>query len=456
MNIVCIGSGYVGSVTAAAFASLGHHMIMIDSDSRKVEAICAGFSPIYEPGLDQLMAASLGRSLNATTAYDSVKTADAVFICVGTPARRDGGADLAYVKNAAEQIGRVLAAEHFTVIVMKSTVPVGTCDLVSSIIEKVSGLTVGREFAVVSNPEFLREGFALEDVFFPDRIVVGVEDSRAAALMREIYNPILQHSNYELAAEILGVNELKKRKKPVYYETDPKSSELIKYASNAFLAVKISYINEVARLAEALGVNGPAVAEGMGLDTRIGSRFLSISPGWSGSCFPKDTLELMDTGRKYNREMMIVEAAVTSNERMQLYCLEKLQRQLRSLNGRTIGILGLTFKPDTDDARTTQASFIISRLLEYGARVQAHDPKGMEMFRSIHQDLHLEFVSCGQEVADRADAILLLTHWEEYLKLDWAKMAEKMRQRYVLDTRNFLPGPKLKQYGFIYEGLGLL
>jgi UDPglucose 6-dehydrogenase len=325
---------------------------------------------------------------------------------------------------------------------------------VASIIEEVSGLKREVNFSVVSNPEFLREGYAVEDVFYPDRIVVGADSEKARSVLRRLYQQIIHRINYRQLTGIPEFMQAMQKPKTVYFETDTKSSELVKYAANAFLAVKISYINEMARLAEALGVNIQDVAKGIGLDSRIGGRFLEVSSGWSGSCFPKDTNELLVTGEKYGIELSIVRSAIASNEQMHLYCVEKIRRRLRAMNGKKIAILGLTFKPNTDDARVTQANAIIRRLIHLGVEVSAHDPKGMESFRQLNPDLPILYCQQAEETAYRADAVLLLTHWTEYGQLDWQRIRANARYPYVLDTRNFLDGAALEEMGFIYEGIG--
>lgn len=454
MNVVCIGAGYVGTVTGAAFAAVGHPTTVIDTDRNKVELLLSGKSPIYEPGLDDLLLwLTACQGFRASTSYAAVGDADAVFIGVGTPSREDGTADLRYVKSAAELIGRHLSPDRFTVIVNKSTVPVGTADLVAGIVEEASGLQAERNFSVVSNPEFLREGYALEDVFFPERIIVGTVNEKARQIMRNLYRPIVEKAEYEPILRICPPLSLR-RAETVYFETNPSSAELIKYASNAFLAVKISYINEIARLSEALGVGVMDVAKGIGLDSRIGPKFLQVSSGWSGSCLPKDTAELLATSLQYGCELSIVKAAVESNRGMLAFTVEKLRRRLKTMNGKRIGVLGLTFKPDTDDARETQASYIIRRLIELGCSVSAYDPQGMGMFRRLNADLPVQYCSAGQEVARRADALLLLTHWDEFRTLDWSAMQALMRTPYILDTRNFLNKSELLRSGFQYEGIG--
>ncbi|WP_276354292.1 UDP-glucose dehydrogenase family protein [Cohnella caldifontis] len=454
MNVVCIGAGYVGSVTAAAFAALGHTVTIVDIDPGKIEAIRRGESPIYEPGLREIIRETSGRTLFAEEDYTRVPEADAVFICVGTPSGPDQTADLTYVKEAAVRIGKFLNPGRYTVVVNKSTVPVGTSDLVAALLEESSGLRRGREFEVVSNPEFLREGYAVEDVFHPDRIVIGSPSDRAEEVMRTLYAPLLS-GNLE-GVPGLPASVAASRKAPVWLRTDPASSELIKYASNAFLAVKISYINEIARLCDALGANVKEVAAGMGLDERIGGRFLQASSGWSGSCFPKDTAELLATSRKYGYESKVVAAAVEANEEMHLYCVRKVQARLKAMQGKRIGVLGLTFKANTDDARQTQASVIIRHLAGMGCRVQAHDPQGMEMFRLLNPDLPVRYCGDPLEAAAETDAVILLTDWACYLEMDWAKAAKEMRSEpYILDTRNVLSGDRMRQWGWIYEGVGM-
>ncbi|WP_274362157.1 UDP-glucose dehydrogenase family protein [Paenibacillus thermotolerans] len=451
MNIVCIGSGYVGTVTACAFASLGHHTTVIDIDKRKVDMINQGKSPVYEPFLNMLLAKSIPEYLQASVAFDAVKRADLVFICVGTPAGEDGSADLSFIRSAAESLAANLDPGRFTVIATKSTVPVGTGELVSSIVGRVSGLKEGTHFAIAGNPEFLREGRAVEDVFFPDRIVVGTKDTRAGELLRTAYRPFVSRSYPSFIMELFEG----KSRETVYFETDPKSAELIKYVSNAYLAVKVSYINEVARLCDALGANVADVSRGMGLDARIGEQFLQVSPGWGGSCFPKDTQELLASSVRCGRPMEIVKAAIDSNERMRQYCVEKLKSKLGALNGKMIGILGLTFKPGTDDVRMSQSFSIISQLQEAGAQVSVHDPLGMEPFRKSYGQLPVVYCHDAEAAAAGADALVLVTHWDMYRSLNWSALRESMNRAYVLDTRNFLDGEKLRALGFEYEGVGI-
>lgn len=454
MKVVCVGSGYVGSVTASAFAFLGHDTTVIDIDPNKIKMIQSGKSPIYEPELDQLISKTIGKTLHAETSYESVKRADIIFICVGTPSKANGTVDMTYVTQVAEQIASHLNPGRFTVIVNKSTVPVGTVDRVTGIIKQISGLQAGIHFSVVSNPEFLREGCALEDVFFPDRIIIGSESEKAKLIMRKLYERLLTRHKYEKWSGTFSFLNQFDKPLAVYFETDSKSAEMIKYASNAFLSVKISYINEIARLCDALGAHVQQVSKGMGLDDRIGNKFLQVSSGWGGSCFPKDTMELLSTSQKYGRELTVVKAAIDSNLSMHEYCVDKIRDRLKSLNGKTVGILGLTFKPNTDDARKSQAQVIISKLLDLGANVKVHDPKGMEMFQAYNSELPIMYCKKPEAVAQYADAIVLLTHWDEYLHLDWRELYSRMSNPYILDTRNVLPRPELIQIGYQVEGLG--
>jgi len=454
MRVVCVGSGYVGSVTAAAFAFLGHDTTVIDIDPNKIRMIQSGNSPIYEPELDRLISMTIEKTLHAETGYDSVNQADIIFICVGTPSKADGTVDLTYVTQVAEQIAPRLNPDSFTVIVNKSTVPVGTAERVTGIVKQISGLQAGIHFSVVSNPEFLREGSALEDVFFPDRIVIGSESEKAKIIMRELYDRLVKRHDYEQWSETFSCLSQHDKPPAIYFETDSKSAEMIKYASNAFLSVKISYINEVARLCDALGAQVQHVAKGMGLDDRIGNKFLQVSSGWGGSCFPKDTIELLSTSQKYGRELTVVKAAIDSNLAMHEYCVDKIKSRLKSLNGKTIGILGLTFKPNTDDVRKSQAQVIIAKLLELGANIKVHDPKGMEMFQKFNMEFPIIYCEKPEETAQYADAIVLLTHWDQYLQLDWSELYSRMSNPYILDTRNVLPRSELIHMGFQVEGLG--
>jgi len=456
MNVVCIGGGYVGCVTAVSFAVLGTKTTIVDINEEKINLLNSGKAPIYEPGIEQLIKQTIGNMLFATTEYDCIKEADIIFICVETPTASDGSADLSRVKKAAFEIGRNINKTKFTVIVNKSTVPVGTGDVVFAIIAEASGLKPDKDFAVVSNPEFLREGSALRDVFFPDRIVVGTNNQIAEEIMKKLYEPIVTRKNYsQLSAQYFYLKQYASDKYPIYFSTDVKTAEMIKYTANAFLAVKVSFINEIAMLCEKLGINVLEVAKGIGLDSRIGEKFLEVSPGWQGTCFPKDTSELYLTSKRYNQELTILKAAIDANWAMHRYVVEKIVNFLGCLNGKTIGILGLTFKPDTDDARRTQAQFIIPHLLSLGARIRVFDPQGMEMFKRFNPHLDIVYCNKGEDVAYMADCILLLTHWQEFKSLNWREMYRILKTPYILDARNFLSRSELEEAGFYYQGLGV-
>ncbi|WP_010271030.1 UDP-glucose dehydrogenase family protein [Paenibacillus senegalensis] len=455
MKVVCIGAGYVGCVTAAAFATAGHDTTLVDIDQSKVDQISRGECPLYEPQLEPLIRLTAARqTLKASTSYEAVKEADIVFICVGTPSQPDGSADLGFVRLAAQAVAQFCPQGSGKVIVNKSTVPVGTSDMVASIIEEAE-LRLNADFFMASNPEFLREGSAVRDVFFPERIVIGADSPHAFEQLKRLYQPLLERSYDDEAKQLLACYYPEAIPPAQYIETDRPSSELIKYSANAFLAVKISFINEIARLCDALGADVRDVAKGIGSDSRIGSKFLEVSSGWSGSCFPKDTAELLAVGRSYHSALPVVEAAVQSNQAMHDYCISKIKAKLKSLHGKKIAVLGVTFKPDTDDARVTQANILIRELLRLGADVRVHDPQGMPMFRKVNPDLSVRYFESPEAAAAGADALLLLTHWRQYLKLDWLKMGESMRRARVFDLRNFLTELNLPSYGWEYEGLGL-
>ena len=432
MRVTMVGTGYVGLVSGACFADFGHQVICVDKDVGKIDRLLQGIMPIFEPGLEDLVASNVkaGRLSFSTDLSEAVKDADTVFIAVGTPSRRgDGHADLSYVEQAAREI-----AEHmqgYTVVVNKSTVPVGTGDLVQSIMAEVNPKG---DFSVVSNPEFLREGAAISDFKHPDRIVVGTEDERARQVMRELYRPLF-------------LNET-----PILF-TDRPTSELIKYAANAFLAVKIAFINEMADLCEQVGANVQEVARGIGLDNRIGKKFLNAGPGYGGSCFPKDTLALMRTAQEANAPVTIVEATVASNTNRKKRMAGKIIEACGGdVQGKTIGILGLTFKPNTDDMRDSPSLDIIPALLAAGAKVRAYDPEGMEEAKK--ELTGIEMMGGPYEVADNADAIVILTEWDQFRALDFERIAMQMRKPVMVDLRNIYNPADLRQDGFTYVSIG--
>ncbi len=432
MRIAMIGSGYVGLVSGACFADFGHQVVCVDKDARKIEALSRGEMPIYEPGLTELVANNVrqGRLTFTTDLKGPVAEADAVFIAVGTPSRRgDGHADLSYVYDAAREV--VQALDGFTVVITKSTVPVGTGDEVERIMRKTRA---DADFAVVSNPEFLREGAAIRDFKHPDRIVIGTDDARARAVMQEIYRPL-----YLNRAPIMV--------------TERRTSELIKYAANAFLATKITFINEIADLAEKVGANVQEVARGIGLDARIGSKFLHAGPGFGGSCFPKDTVALIKTGQDYEAPLRIVETVVAVNDQRKRAMARKVLAACGgSLRDRTVAVLGLTFKPNTDDMRDSPSIPLITALQDMGAQVQAYDPEGMEAARSLLNDV--VYMQNAYDCAQGADVLVIVTEWEQFRALDLEALKSVMAQPVIVDLRNIYPREEVEKHGFAYTGIG--
>ncbi|MEA2093081.1 MAG: UDP-glucose/GDP-mannose dehydrogenase family protein [Pseudomonadota bacterium] len=428
-----IGSGYVGLVSGTCFAEFGANVTCIDIDQTKIDNLKAGKIPIYEPGLDDLVARNVAAGrLQFTTEYDSaISEADLVFIAVGTPTRRgDGHADLVYVYEAAKQIARHLSG--YTVIVDKSTVPVGTARQVERIIHDENPKA---DFDVASNPEFLREGAAISDFMRPDRVVLGVESERAEKLLRELYRPINL-----IEAPIMMTNL--------------ESAELVKYASNAFLATKISFINEISHLCEQVGADVHAVAKGMGLDGRIGRKFLHAGPGYGGSCFPKDTTALIRIAQEYGSSCRIVEAAVEVNAAQKARMVKKIREALGgSEAGKTIAVLGLTFKPETDDMRDSPSLAIIPNLIDKGATVRAHDPQGIEEAKKLLPE-KVEYFDDIYEAITGADALVLMTEWNEYRGLDFERLRQQMKGTVFVDLRNVYEPVAMRNNGFTYACIG--
>lgn len=432
MRIAMIGTGYVGLVSGACFADFGHHVTCVDKDSAKIDALHRGEIPIFEPGLDALVATNVksGRLGFSLDLREAVSTADAVFIAVGTPSRRgDGHADLSYVHAAAREIAASL--RDFTVVITKSTVPVGTGDEVERIIKEANP---DADVTVASNPEFLREGAAIRDFKHPDRIVVGTDDERARKVISEIYRP-------------LYLNQA-----PIMY-TGRRTAELIKYAANAFLATKITFINEIADLAERTGADVQDVARGIGLDNRIGAKFLHAGPGFGGSCFPKDTRALVKTGQDHEAPLRIVEAVLLVNESRKRAMARKVQAALGgSLRGKTVGVLGLTFKPNTDDMREAPSIPLITALQDLGATVQAYDPVGMEQAKLELPDI--TYCEDPYACAANADALVIVTEWEQFRALDLPRIRETMKQPVMVDLRNVYRPEEMEKAGFVYESVG--
>ncbi|UPK33961.1 UDP-glucose/GDP-mannose dehydrogenase family protein [Bradyrhizobium sp. 186] len=431
MRIVMIGSGYVGLVSGACFADFGHFVTCVDKDADKIAALKRCEIPIFEPDLDQLVRTGMdGGRLKFSTGLDDIAEADAVFIAVGTPSRRgDGHADLSYVHAASREIAAHL--QGFTVIVTKSTVPVGTGDEVERIIRETNPAA---DFAVASNPEFLREGAAIRDFQHPDRIVVGTEDERAQKVMGDVYRP-------------LYLNQA-----PIMF-TSRRTSELIKYAANAFLATKITFINEMADLAEQVGANVQEIARGIGLDNRIGTKFLHAGAGYGGSCFPKDTRALAKTALDHGIQLRIVEATLTANDNRKRAMARKVANALGGdLHGKTIAVLGLTFKPDTDDMREAASIPLITGLLDFGAKVKAHDPVGMEQAKK--ELAGIEYCEDPYTCARGADALVIVTEWRQFRALDLERIKNSMATPVIVDLRNIYRPEDVRGLGFKYESIG--
>lgn len=432
MKLAVIGAGYVGLVSGACFAQFGHDVVCVDKDAAKIERLRVGEIPIYEPGLDKLVADNVqaGRLSFGTSIRDAVVGANAVFIAVGTPTRRgDGHADLSYVYTAAAEIGSVL--DDYAVVVTKSTVPVGTGRQVIRIIREARP---DAEFDVASNPEFLREGAAIEDFMRPDRVVIGVESARAREVMASIYRP------------------LNLIQTPMVF-TSIEAAEVTKYAGNAFLATKITFINEIADLCEKVGADVHDVARGIGLDGRIGRKFLHPGPGFGGSCFPKDTLALVHTGREANAPQTVVEQVIAVNNARKKRMADKVISFCGgSVKGLRLGVLGLTFKPNTDDMRDAPSLDILPALQAAGARVVAFDPEGMGEAERLLRDI--EFVETAYDAVSGADALVLITEWNEFRGLDPHRLKELMRQPRIVDLRNAFDPKEMRKAGFTYEGIG--
>jgi UDPglucose 6-dehydrogenase len=463
MKVCVIGTGYVGLVTGVCLAFVGHHVICVDNNEEKVKLMQSGQSPIFEPGLSDLMQQAMkANRLEFTTDLGAgVSHGDILFIAVGTPPLPTGESDTRYVEAVARGIGQHLTNDSYKVIVNKSTVPIGSGDWVRMIVlEGVAAqqnVPVGDaanfvlSFDVVSNPEFLREGSAVYDTFNPDRIVLGSSNPRAIAVMEELYIPIIERQVSKYGT--VPVPLLETQEKVPVVVTDLSSAEMIKYAANAFLATKISFINEVANICERVGADVVQIARGIGLDSRIGGKFLNAGIGWGGSCFPKDVSALVHTANDYGYEAQLLKAAVEVNKRQRLVALEKLQQILKILKGKTIGFLGLTFKPDTDDLRDAPALDLIDNLSRLGARVKAYDPIiSNSGLKSSIPNVYVE--TEPEHLASGCDALVVITEWAEFQSLDFAKMASLMNAPVIIDGRNFLSQDTLEKAGFRYYGIG--
>jgi len=431
MNIAIIGSGYVGLITGACFAEFGISVTCVDNDEKKIQLMRKGEVPFYEPGLEELLRRNLkaGRLHFTSDLAEAVDNSLVIFIAVGTPPRGDGSAEMKYVEGVAREIARHI--KSYKVIVTKSTVPVGTGERIKKIISK--NLKENIDFDVASNPEFLREGAGIEDFMRPNRIVIGASSAQAIAIMKDLYRPL-----YLIETPIVI--------------TDVKTAELIKYASNAFLAVKVSFINEMANLCEGVGADVQVVAKGMGLDRRIGPKFLHAGPGYGGSCFPKDTLALLQIGKENNIDLGIIKATVKANELQKEKAAGKIINTFPQIKGKTICILGLSFKPNTNDLRDAPAIFIINRLLKAGARIRVYDPVAMEDAKQI-----LSKITYCKDVYDAvkgSDAVVIVTEWNQFRNLDLVKIKKLAKGNFFFDLRNIYEPDRLRKMGYKYYSVG--
>ena len=451
MQVLIIGSGYVGLTTGCVFAFLGHRVTLLDTDQEKMVSLQDGKVPFHEKGLPDVFSTAKNR-MAFTADWEEVPTdIDMIIIAVGTPSLETGEVDLSYVYAAAREIGKRVGGKAVPPVVIKSTVPVGTSQAVRDLIQKqLAQRKQAARVEVISNPEFLREGEALQDAFYPDRIVVGADDEQALEAIRSLYQPIIeqQFAPPAVAPRPDGYTQ------PSWLVTNSASAEMIKYAGNAFLAMKISFINEFANLAEKTGAHISDVAKGIGMDRRIGPHFLQAGIGWGGSCFGKDTKAIVQQGQQYGVQMRLVESTLTVNQKQREHVVELLEEAVPELEGRTIGVLGLSFKPNTDDLRDAPAIDLIRQLTEKGAKVQAYDPVAIEAAKKGFPDLHVIYCSRGEDVFAGAHAVILVTEWREFRDLPFARLGETMAEKRFLDTRNFLQASHLRQAGYQYQGIG--
>jgi UDPglucose 6-dehydrogenase len=457
MRVTVIGTGYVGTVTGVCLAYLGHRVTCIDTDTEKVERLRKGEIPIYEPHLDELLrlAQERGGVAFETELGPAVRESDVIFIAVGTPPQPSGEANLTYLEAAARSIGGAMDGSRFRVVVNKSTVPVGCGNLVETLIHEgiAEGITKDEtdvRFGVASNPEFLREGSAIGDSLFPDRIVLGAEDGKTIAVLRELYCALTEQ---KFDVPPFFERPLRTGHVPLV-TTTLTSAEMIKYASNAFLAMKIGFANEMANICEKVGADVPEVMAGIGYDQRIGLSFLNAGIGWGGSCFGKDIQSLQHIASEYGAQTRLLEATLAINKQQRMLVIQKLQEKLFILKGRTIGLLGLAFKPNTDDLRDAPSLQIIEKLLQMGARVRAYDPVAMDACREQNPALRLTYCPDVLSVATKADALVVVTEWPEFKKLNLAELAQKMTHAVLIDGRNLFEPEAARKAGFDYAGIG--
>ncbi len=446
-----VGTGYVGLTTGLALGYLGHNVTCVDKDTAIIDKLERGISTIYEPGLEELLRDSGDMIKFTENMHERLPSADIVIIAVGTPSKSNGDTDLSFVEAVGREIGAAMNPARPPVIINKSTVPIGTARRVETVIkEELERRGAACNFCVASNPEFLREGAALNDTFYPDRIVVGTEDVAALNLIRQMYAPILEQTFTPPQA----VPRAEGYSLPALVTTSPTSAELIKYTANAFLATKISFINEFATIAEKVGADITEVAKGIGLDKRIGPGFLKAGVGWGGSCFPKDVRSILFTSSQYNCELKLVQAALEVNRLQRMKVIEKLQQTLKVIRGSTVGLLGLAFKPNTDDIRESPAIDVIKELLDMGARVKVYDPIARDKYRQAYPDQEILYCDSAAQAARDSDALVLITDWDEFWHLPWEEIGESMGKKIIIDGRNMLSGEELRQLGFTYTGIG--
>ncbi|UMZ74737.1 UDP-glucose dehydrogenase family protein [Natranaerofaba carboxydovora] len=463
LNITIVGTGYVGLTTGVSLAYLGHKVTCVDTNPAVISKLKEKTPTIYEHGLEELLHDAYDNLKFSTSLKDYVNSSDVIFICVGTPTKDNGDADTSGVEAVAREIGKHLeekgqsansqstADTRGPVVVNKSTVPVGTQERVKAVIERsLKERNTEATFYTASVPEFLREGVAILDTLYPDRIVIGTDYKEAEDTLETLYKPLIDQNFKEPEA----VKRPENYPNPAFIKTDPRSAELIKYAANAFLPMKISFINEIANLAEKLGADIDQVAKGIGSDSRISASFLGAGVGWGGSCFGKDTRALLYMAGEYGEELGLIKQARKTNYAQRMLLIEKLREELNILRGKTIAILGLSFKPGTDDLRDSPALDIIDKLLELGAFVKVYDPKAMDNFKEEYPDMEVDYARCEYSVLDDAHALMLITDWPEFKELDFTEANEKMKEKIVIDGRNIYDKEELESKGFVYRGVG--